>query len=203
MSRRWLVIAAVMSYVIMMLGGAALKPGYSSISQFISELNATGTPFAVAIGWLGFFPFGMVAGALLIASAGSAPVQGASRIGYWLLMAEPVGYIGSAFWPCDAGCPADGSMSQLLHNLLSISTYLATTLGLALLSFNARLAMRWRFFWALLAIAWLILFGLMLDDSLAPWRGILQRLSEWMVYGALGIAAWRIPDNTDSLKPLH
>ena len=198
---RWLVIAVVIAYFIMLFGGGALKPEYSHQSQFISELNAAGTAYAQTIGWLGFVPFGILAAVLIIVASRSAPVRGVSRVGYWLLMAEPVAYIGSAIWPCDIGCPIEGSTSQVIHNLLGLATYLTTTLGLFLLAFAPRLLLSWRLFWVMLSVVWVTLFALMVNDSIAEWRGLLQRLAEWIVYGSLCICAWRLTDANDSLKP--
>lgn len=192
MGKRWLVVTVVLGYLIMLFGGGALKPGYSHVSQYISELNAVGTPFANTIGWLGFVPFGVFAAALLFAAAAKAPVRGASRLGYWLLLAEPIAYIGSALAPCDLGCPVEGSLSQTLHNLLGLVTYVATTLAIALLSFTPGLKIWQRLGWIVLVILWFSLFAMMLDSSLDPWRGLLQRLAEWLVYGVLCICAWRL-----------
>lgn len=189
--KQWLVIAVVLSYVLMLFGGGALKPGYSHVSQFISELNAIGTPFAGIIGWAGFFPFGMLFAALIVAAAPSIPVQGASRFGYWLLMAQPVAYIGSVLAPCDMGCPLHGSLRQMLHNGLALTTYSVTAISLFLFSLAPGISMPWRAFWILLALLWFTLFALMIDVSFAEWRGLLQRLAEGIVYTVLCIGAWQ------------
>ncbi|WP_347332882.1 DUF998 domain-containing protein [Marinimicrobium locisalis] len=192
MTIRWLIIAVIVSYLIMLFGGAALKPGYSHFSQFISELNATGTPYAQVIGWLGFVPFGLLSGSLVFAAAKVVPVNGASRVGYWLIILQPIAYIGSAFAPCDIGCPAEGSVSQTIHNLIALLTYLLTALGLALLSLTPKITVLMRVLWVVLATVWLMLFILMLESSLEQWRGILQRLAEWIVFSVLLISAWRL-----------
>ena len=69
----------------MLIGGGALKPEYSHIAQYISELNETGTPYSGIISWLGFFLFGALASVLLIVTAQKAPVRGLSLIGYWFI----------------------------------------------------------------------------------------------------------------------
>ena len=61
--------------------GAALKPGYSSTSQFISELNAAETPWATQLGWFGFVPLGLLFAAFLLIAHPNAQVRGASRTG--------------------------------------------------------------------------------------------------------------------------
>jgi len=201
MNKRWLVGAVVSSYLVTTIGGAALKPGYSHIGHFISELNASGTPYAWAIGWLGFVPFGLLSAGLLIVTSPSAPVRGASRFGYWLLMAEPIAYIGSAIAPCDAGCPSDGSLNQTLHNVLSLITFFATMLGLLLLAFTPGLSATKRLVWISVSCVWSVLFGLMIDDSMTALRGLLQRLAEGVVYSTLCACAWRVLGANTSSKP--
>ncbi len=182
---RVLIAVFVLAYLLMLFGGAALKPGYSALSQYISELGASGSAHAVLISVAGFIPVGLLAAALLVVMAARVPVSGASRVGYWLLLCEPLAWIGSALAPCDLGCPGGGSLSQVLHNLLGIVTYLGTALGLALLATAAGLGAGQR-------AAWLLLFLLMGAPPLQEWRGLLQRLAEWLVYATLCIVAWRL-----------
>ena len=91
-----LFLALLLTYMVMLFGGAAIKPGYSHNMQYISELNATGSAHALLIGWLGFVPFGLAALALWNAARPHALAAGVHRTGYWLLLAEPIAYIGSA-----------------------------------------------------------------------------------------------------------
>lgn len=189
---RCLILLFIATYLLMLIGGAALKPGYSPMSQYISELGATGSAHARLISLFGFIPVGIVAALLLWAFAGKAPVTGASRVGYWLLLFEPLAWIGSALAPCDLACPASGSLSQTLHTLLGLLTYLGTALGLMLLATTPAIRPATRVLWIALAGLWLLLFALMGLDQLQPWRGLLQRLAEWSVYSALCISAWRL-----------
>ncbi|MCY4416239.1 MAG: DUF998 domain-containing protein, partial [Chloroflexi bacterium] len=135
--RRWIVVAFVVFYPLVLFGGAALKPEYSHLSQYISEINATGSAWSWQIGLLGFLPLGLLGVVLLLVVAPRARLQGISNIGCWLLIAEPIAYIGSAVAPCDLGCPSTGSLSQNVHNILSVVTLPITTLGLVFLSCNS------------------------------------------------------------------
>ena len=192
MNPRRLIIAVVVIYVLMLFGGGALKPGYSHISQYISELNATGTAYAQLIGWLGFVPFAIFSAILIVIYSRIAPVKGASRVGYWLLMLQPVAYLVATVSPCDAGCPAEGSPSQMLHNTASLLTYVLTGFGLFLLALTPKISLKVRALWFALGLVWLFLFALMADTSLAEWRGLFQRLAEWIVFGTLLVVAWRL-----------
>ena len=190
--RRCLVLGVAFSYLATVYGGGWLKGDFGHLSDYVSELNATGTTWAWQIGAFGFVPFGLLAFALLWAAAPNAPVTRNSRLGYWLLAAEPVAWIGSALAPCDPGCPTEGSLSQNIHNLLGGTTYLVTAFGLALLSRSPLISPRARKGWGALAAVWLILFALMLQPELVSWRGFFQRLAETLVYGCLCVAAWRV-----------
>lgn len=194
-NRRWIIVMLVLFYSGMLLIGGALKPGYSHLSQYISELGASGSLHAVSISWLGFVPFGVLAVIALWMVAAQAPVRGISRLGYWLLLCEPAAWIGSALAPCDLGCPEVGSLSQWLHSALGLLTYLGTALGLLLLAFTPRIATATRVLWIALSLLWLLLFGLMVAPELHAWRGLLQRLAEWIIYGVLCISGWRLLGN--------
>lgn len=184
-------LAAVALWALMLLGGAALKPGYAHVPQYISELNATGTPYAWQIGLFGFVPVGLAMIAVLVLAAPLLQVDGIARIGYWMLLLESVAYIGSALAPCDIGCPVDGSSSQQVHNLLGLLTYPGTALAVTLLACGQGLRPITRGVLLVLVMVWLALFVGMVAPSLAPVRGLLQRIGEVVLYGALMTLAWR------------
>ena len=191
-SSRYLVVALAIFYLVVVYGGASLKDDYSHISQYISELNASGSSWSWQIGYLGFLPLGLLGFLLLLVVVPNAKLTGASYIGAWLLVAEPVAYIGSAFAPCDLGCPTAGSLSQNIHNVLSVVTLSVSTLGLVFLSFNARLSLAKRTGWLALAVTFIALYTLALVPDLSPWKGLLQRLAEGILYGTLCIVGWRV-----------
>lgn len=191
-SRRWLIVAFALLYLTVLFGGASLKTDYSHISQYISELNATNSDWSWLIGFLGFLPIGLLGFVLFLVVAPSARLTGVSQIGYWLLVAEPIVYIGSVFAPCDLGCPSTGSFSQNFHNILSVITLIATILGLILLFFNESLALSKRVGWLALAVMFITLYTLALAPDLATWRGLTQRLAEGILYGCLCLVGWQL-----------
>ncbi len=189
---RRLALAVVAWDVAMLTVGGALKPGYSHVSQYISELNATGTPWATAIGWIGFVPLGLLLAWFLVVAAPLAPLRGASRVGWWLLMSQPLAYVGAALAPCDAGCPATGSVSQDLHNLLGALTYPAAGLGLLLLAFAPRLSPALRASLAVASAVWMAGFVAMVVPELGDIRGALQRATEAVLYLVVVLIAYRV-----------
>lgn len=189
---RILVIAAATMDIVLLVGGAALKPGYSQTANFISELNATGTPWGQQIGWFGFVPLGLLIAAFLFIAAPVARVQGASRFGYWLLFSQAVAYLSMPFAACDAGCPLEGSSRQAMHNLIGLLTYFAAGIGMIMLAFAPSLDKAARSALALGGIVWLGLFLLMVDPAFQPSRGLLQRMAEAILYAVLVFIAWRM-----------
>ena len=202
-SKRWIVVALAVFYPLVLFGGAALKAEYSHLSQYISELNATGSAWSWQIGFLGFLPLGFLGAVLLLVVAPRAGLQGISKIGCWLLIAEPIAYIGSAFAPCDLGCPSTGSLSQNVHNILSVVTLPITTLGLVFLSCNSRLILEQRVGWLVLAASFITLYMVALVPDVAHWRGLLQRLAEGVLYGCLCIISWKLLAGCRRAAELH
>lgn len=213
-------LARVLAVCVVLFGltfygvGAAIKPGYSSASHFISELNATGTAWAQELGYFGFIPLGVLFGAFLWAAGPHAQVRGASRLGWILLWAQPLSLVAVAFVPCDAGCPLEGSAAQALHNLQGVVAYFASGLGLILLSFALPLANSPaypRHFLRLAGAAFAIVFVVMLSPDVAPVRGALQRTADAFLALSLLIIAWHVvrqgalatPDNSFKPKPIR
>lgn len=181
------VIFAVSFYTI----GGAIKPGYSHVTHFISELNATGTPWAAQLGLLGFLPLGLIFAAFLVAVTPVVQVQGASRLGLWLLWSQPVAFIGAAFAPCDAGCPIGGSALQVAHDILGLVTYISCALALVLLSSAKTLSSGSRQFLWLAGIAWFVLFMMMVQPEANAVRGLLQRFADILLACSILVIAWR------------
>ena len=175
--------------------GERLKPGYSGVTQYISELNATGTALASEFGWFGFLPVGVLLAAFMVAAHPLARVRGASRLGWWLLWSQPIAFIGVALAPCDAGCPVGGSPTQDLHDFLGVTTYFAGALALVLLSFapaHPRVTAGVRVFLRVAGSGFVFLFVAMLMPDTAAYRGVLQRVADAMLAIALLLVAWRI-----------
>ena len=113
-------------------------------------------------------------------------------MGCWLLVAEPEVYVASATFPCDIGCPVEGSHSQNIHNFISAITLPMTTLGLVLQFFNKGIATVRRVGWLVLAGVFNTLYSLALVPDFAGWRVLLQRLAEGILYGCLCLVRWQL-----------
>jgi len=180
----WLGLLLVASWV---------KPDYSHMSQYISEINATGTTAAGVLGWVGFVPFAIVVLSFLVSARSRVRVEGISALGYALLFFYPFAYLGAALAPCDAGCPIDGSASQTIHNWIGILSYLGFAAGTLLLAFTPRAHWVLRIVFVLLAIIIGLGFFIMPTENLEPVRGAIQRYLEiaqlavfWLLLGITG-----------------
>jgi len=200
---RALAVATVLFAVAFYMVGAAIKPGYSQAASFISELNATGTPWARELGLFGFLPLGGLFAAFLLAAHGVARVHGASLAGFLLLWSQPVAFFGAAIAPCDPGCPIGGSVLQQAHDLLGLATYVLGGIGFFLLSYAPDLSTRGRWYLRGVAVAWLALFSVMLAPDLAPIRGLLQRFADVLLGSVVIVVAWRmlVPAGGTSATP--
>jgi len=186
--------AAAIAVAIILIGGA-LHPGYSHVGDYISELGAIGAPNATLISLAGFLPIGVLIIGSLMSMASRVQVRGVARVGYWLLLANGVSYIGAAFAQCDLGCPAVGSDQQALHNLLGLLGYGGSGVGLLLFaggvaggpsSRTVRSALR---ICGVIALACLVAMGV---PDAEPVRGLIQRIAECALFGALLLIAWRL-----------
>ncbi|HSM50358.1 MAG TPA: DUF998 domain-containing protein [Thermoanaerobaculia bacterium] len=188
---RLLAVASVVYAAVFYVVGAALKPGYSHAANFLSELNATGTPWARELGLFGFVPLGLLVAAFLLAAYPVARLSGASRVGFLLLWSQPIAFLGAAAAPCDPGCPPDGSALQQIHNLLGLVTYCAAAAGFLLLSFHSGSSRGGRWYFRGASVAWLGLFVFMLSPELAPIRGLLQRIADGLLWVGVVLVGWR------------
>lgn len=105
-------------------------PDYRATRDFISELGAAGAPDAAAVN-VSF----LVAGGLLVVACLSMARRtpgGRRAVALGLLSCVGWSYVMAAFVPCDAGCPAEGSATQMLHNTAGGLAYLAGAVGLLL-----------------------------------------------------------------------
>jgi hypothetical protein len=118
---------------------AALTPGYSHLSQFISELGATGARYELLVRFAGFLPAGLLLLAFCVLAFTAIPRSRSVSLSLFGLALYAGGYLVAAAFPCDAGCrPAEPSTSQLIHNAGGLVGYLVAPLFLFTLARAAR-----------------------------------------------------------------
>jgi hypothetical protein len=159
---------------------APRKVGYSHFRHTISELGESGARHERFVAWGLFLPVGL---ALLGVAAWARDLQPAVAA---LAGCIAVGYIGAALFPCDPGSPMSGSPRQLAHNFAGFVQYSGG--GFALMTVA-------REFGAPFQAAGFIVLGSAVGLSVVPagaGRGLLQRVAETCLFGALALALWRL-----------
>lgn len=187
-------VGGLVSLLLLILLGSAGVPGYSHVSQFISELGARGAPHEWFVRYAGFLPAGIFVSLFAVAAFTALPRSVPATLGFLGIGVYALGYVAAAFFPCDPGCrPPDPSISQIIHNLVGLAGYVIAPTFLALLAWSAR---RWpggrRL--ALLAslAAGLALAGLLSLSPDSPYAGLSQRLIEASVLGWIVACAWYV-----------
>ena len=162
-----------------------LRSDYNLINHFISELGAAGAEYSRIINYLGFVPtaFSALIIALLLQSKFSNTRL--SRAGLLLVGSGVfIGYFGAFIFPCDYGCPAEGSFSQNMHNNLGLIYYLIIPVGLFVLGIGLRkepmIINSSISFGA--AFVFLLGFFMMLNPSQIDLLGFWQRLADYTVF---------------------
>jgi hypothetical protein len=174
------VLGAAWLVAMVAIGGAAWD-GYDHVAQYISELGATGAPHGWQVSWLGFLPIGLLICAFALFAYIAAPRTALSALGFVGVFLFAIGYVGSAFFPCDFGCrPDTPSFSQVMHELVGLAGYLLAPLTLLLLGLAA---------WGWPGARWLAMLGFVAAagalvgvggamDPESPTVGLYQRVLE-------------------------
>lgn len=166
------------------LGGFQFD-NYNPLSQYISETYAIDTPYGKTLRYFGHIPSGILLtifafSALKIFPKSSLIKTGFLGIGIFYGIATII----VGIFPCDSGCNkelVDPSISQVIHNLTGLLTYifvplsiLAIGLGLRQLKTQnslSRIAM-------LCGLNCIVFVSLLLTDPLSKYVGLYQRIVE-------------------------
>src|SRR5262245_46000637 len=118
-SRQFLSPALVAVAAAMVLLGtlyfASARPGYSHISNTISELGETGAPQAHLVAFGFFLPVGLIVWLALWLTHHHTSGRDASPV-LLALSGLGTGYVLGALFPCDPGGPLFGTWRTLVHN---------------------------------------------------------------------------------------
>jgi Protein of unknown function (DUF998) len=135
-------ITALACFVVMALTvvvAGALTPGYSHVSQYISELGARGAPQEWGVRFAGFLPSGILLLAFCSFAYAALPRSSGTTLALVGLALYAAGYLVAAAYPCDLGCrPDKPTSSQLIHNAGGLLGYLLAPAFLFTLARAAR-----------------------------------------------------------------
>lgn len=187
-------IATPLSVALLAFVGGWVTPGYSHVSQFISELGATNSVTEYPVRFLGFLPAGIALLAFSWFAHAATPKTRLSAIAFSALAIYALGYVAAAFFPCDAGCrPVNPSTAQLLHNALGGIGYLIAPAFMLAFGICAR---TWPASAPLPALAFVAaavsLLGLASLSPSSPFVGLSQRAIEVSVLAWVVACGWHI-----------
>ena len=162
-----------------------LRSDYNLINHFISELGAAGAEYSRIINYFGFAPTAFSALIIVLLLQSKFSNTRLSRAGLLLVGSGVfIGYFGAFIFPCDYGCPAEGSFSQNMHNNLGLIYYLIIPVGLFVLGIGLRkepmIINSSISFGA--AFVFLLGFFMMLNPSQIDLLGFWQRLADYTVF---------------------
>jgi len=162
-----------------------LRSDYNLINHFISELGAAGAEYSRIINYFGFVPTAFSALIIVLLLQSKFSNTRLSRAGLLLVGSGVfIGYFGAFIFPCDYGCPAEGSFSQNMHNNLGLIYYLIIPVGLFVLGIGLRkepmIINSSISFGA--AFVFLLGFFMMLNPSQIDLLGFWQRLADYTVF---------------------
>jgi hypothetical protein len=135
-------IIGVLLFIVNTVIAGILFPGYSHVSQFISESYAMGTAYGPQLRFLGYLPSGLCIAAFAYYAVKTLPKSGLTKLGFaGIGIFYGLATVVVSLFPCDAGCDngiVPPSLSQLIHNLSGFLTYMIVPLSLILLGVAAR-----------------------------------------------------------------
>ncbi|MEO6684103.1 MAG: DUF998 domain-containing protein [Ginsengibacter sp.] len=138
----WFGLLGVIFFVSSTILGGLQFSNYSHLSQLISESYAIGTPYGVQLRFFGFIPSGIFITAFAFLAIKNLPKSKITQIGFLGIgIFYGIGTIVVSLFPCDKGCNKeliDPSLSQLIHNLTGLLTYIIVPISLIIISASAR-----------------------------------------------------------------
>jgi hypothetical protein len=160
------------------------KPGYSHLRHTISELGETGSPVGESVSYFGFIAVGVSLWLFLIVAAKLLPSETAIFV---LLSLVGAGYVGGGIFRCDPDAPFLGSWRTTLHNLFAVLEYF----GAAAAFMELKRSEVWEPLSDVMSYAGgVVLFSLAPLGFAHPFRGLVQRIAETIIFGGIVMIAW-------------
>jgi hypothetical protein len=172
---------------------------YNSMSNYLSELGAVGAEYSRIINYFGFVPTAFSALIITLLLQSKFSNTRLSRIGILLVGSGVfIGYFGAFIFPCDYGCPTEGSFSQNMHNNLSLIYYLIIPVGLFVLGIGLiKEPMIINPLTSFVAtFVFLLGFFMMLNPSQIDLLGLWQRLADYTTFALLIFLSLNLKEQT-------
>ena len=177
------IVSFIWFFMTILLGGLAYD-NYSHMSQFISELGATGAPNGTLVNYLGFIPTQLFLLTFIFICVSVIPKTKTNMTGLFFIGIYAFALGIAAVFPCDFECrPTVPSMSHLIHIFSAMPGYLCGIIGIFFISSkskswtNSNILMRVGYILGICALG-----SFLLLDSNFKMVGAIQRLLELSIY---------------------
>jgi len=181
----WTGILGVIFFGVASFLGGFQFDNYNPISQYISETYAVDTPYGKVLRFLGYIPSGILLTIFSFAGIKKFPKSNLTKIGFWGLgIFYGIATIIVGLFPCDKGCNkefVDPSISQVIHNLTGLLTYIFVPISIILIGVGLRQSKKHdglSKFAILCGLICIFFIGLLFSDPLTNYAGLYQRIIE-------------------------
>jgi hypothetical membrane protein len=188
-------IGGPLLYAAVVAGTGYLTPGYNPLTQWISELGATGAPYATAFNVLGPGIFGLLSVVFALGLWRGLKGGPLAFTAAALVTIAGIAGILEGIFPCDPGC-IPVTMTGSLHLTIGLVPLLGMLAAMEIFAFTVRKDPGWpRFFvFSQVMVALTIIFALAFSSG-ALFDGLYQRVMigailVWVM--AVGVRMWRL-----------
>lgn len=188
----WFGLLGIIFFVSATILGGLQFSDYSHISQLISESYAIGTPYGIHLRYLGFIPGGLFISAFAFIAIKALPKSTYTRTGFLGIgIFYGMATILVSLFPCDKGCDkelVDPSLSQLIHNLTGLLTYLIVPVSLLMIGVAARKWPNGKYvsnISLILGLIAILFVGILSSDLQSKFAGLYQRIIEGSILACI------------------
>jgi hypothetical protein len=135
-------ILGVSLFVVSSIVGGILIENYSLTSQYISETYAIDTQYGEILRIFGYIPSGILLTIFCFLGLKYFQPSQLTKIGFYGLgIFYGLATVIVGIFPCDSGCNKDSidpSISQVIHNLTGLSTYIFVPISIIIIGFGLK-----------------------------------------------------------------
>ena len=166
-------------YTIIVIILGFLWPGYNHVSQFMSELGATGAPNAIIMNIFGFILLGILMIAFSFGLYRNVSKGKVTTISSALIVVSGISLVAVAFFPCNLGC-VNISFTGKMHGVFATIPGVAMALAPLIIAQQFKDDSRWENYWLYTLVTGIVtaILGLaFLFIVIEGWMGAFQRIS--------------------------
>jgi hypothetical protein len=186
-------------FVIASLLAGLIAENYDPVAQLISESMSVDRPYSKEISYFGYIPSGILVMIFALAAPVNMPQSKQIRLSFYgIVLFYGFATITVGIFPCEAGCNKEminPGISQVIHNLSGLVTYIGMPICLLLIGFGLKHANTRALLSRvsiLLGISSAFFILVLFTSPLNPYAGLIQRIIEgifvlWIVACSISI----------------